>query len=84
MVKKLSYKDYNKQITTHDIGNVQSHDQEKNKLNSTINVNSGGHTLTHAYVVISKTNNILTKILLLSLWNRCNGADLMFLFLYQF
>ena len=47
MMKKLSYKDYNKQFTTRDIGNVQSHDQEESKLNSTINANSGAHTLTH-------------------------------------
>ena len=36
-----------KGITTHDNGNVQSHDQEESKLNSTINANSGAHTLTH-------------------------------------
>ena len=35
--KKLSYKYYNKQITTRDNGNLQSHDQEESKLNSTIN-----------------------------------------------
>ena len=29
--------------TTHDNGNVQSHDQEESKLNSNINVNSGAH-----------------------------------------
>ena len=45
MMKKLSYK-YNKRITTRDNGNVQSHDKET-KLNSTITVNSGAHTLTH-------------------------------------
>ena len=47
MMKKLSYKDCNKPITTRDNSNVQSHDQEESKLNSTINVNSGAHTLTH-------------------------------------
>ena len=47
MMKKLSYKYYNKQITIRDNGNVQSHDQEESKLNSTINTNSGAHTLTH-------------------------------------
>ena len=36
MMKKLRYKDYNKRITTRDNGNVQSHDQEEIKLNSTI------------------------------------------------
>ena len=47
MMKNLSYKNYNKQITTRDNGNVQSHDQEESRLNSTINANSGGHQLTH-------------------------------------
>ena len=45
--KKLSYKYYNKQITTRDNGNVQSHDKEESKLNGTITANSGAHTLTH-------------------------------------
>ena len=31
--KKLSYKDYNKRITTHDNGNFQSHEQEESILN---------------------------------------------------
>ena len=35
-MKKLSYKYYNKRITTRDNGNVQSHDKEESKLNSTI------------------------------------------------
>ena len=47
MVKKLSYKYYNKQTTTRDNGNVQSHDQEESKLNRTINANGGAHTLNH-------------------------------------
>ena len=45
--KKLSYKYYNKRITTRDNGKVQSHDKEESKLNSTITANSGAHTLTH-------------------------------------
>ena len=45
-MKKLSYNDYNKQITTRGNGNVQSHDQEESILNSTINADSGAHTLT--------------------------------------
>ena len=45
--EKLSYKYYNKRITTRDNGNVQSHDKEESKLNSTITTNSGAHTLTH-------------------------------------
>ena len=47
MMKKLSYKYYNKRFTTRDNGNVQSHDQEESKLNSTINANSGAQTLTY-------------------------------------
>ena len=38
---------YNMQITTYYNGNVQSHDQEESKSNSTINVNSGARTLTN-------------------------------------
>ena len=64
MIKKLSYKDYNKRITTCDNGNVQSDDQEKNKLSSTINANSGVHTLTHDQIIIKKSpfnkNNVAT------------------------
>ena len=45
--EKLSYKYYNKRITTRDNGNAQSHDQEENKLNSTVIANSGAHTLTY-------------------------------------
>ena len=76
MMKKLSYKDYNKQITTRDSVTVQSHDQDESKLNSPINANSGAHTLTHDQtikkvkspfdkndVATIKTNKILTKIL---------------------
>ena len=47
MVKKLSFKYYNKQIKTRDNGSFQSHDQEESKLNSTIKANSDTHTLTH-------------------------------------
>ena len=36
---------YNQQITTHDNDNVQFNDQEGSKLYSSINVNSGAHTL---------------------------------------
>ena len=45
--EKLSYKYYNKRITTRDNDNVQSHDKEESKLNSTITATSGAHTLTH-------------------------------------
>ena len=45
LLEEIRY--YNKQITTCDNGNVQFHDQEESKLNSTINVNSGAYTLTY-------------------------------------
>ena len=51
MIKKLSYKDYNNQITIRDNGNVQSHDKEESKSNSTISMNSGAHTLTHGQII---------------------------------
>ena len=44
---KLSYKYYNKRITTRDNGKVQSHDKKESKLNSAITANGGAHTLTH-------------------------------------
>ena len=47
MMKELSYKYYNKRITTRDNGNGHSHDEEEKKLNSSIIANSGAHTLTH-------------------------------------
>ena len=47
------YKYYNNQITNHGNGNVQSHDQEESKLNSTINVNSGPHALTQDKMIKS-------------------------------
>ena len=46
-MKKLSYKYYDKPITTRDNGNIQSHVKEESKLNSTITANSGAHALTH-------------------------------------
>ena len=46
MMEKLSYKYYNKRTTTRDNGNVESHNQKESKLNSTINVSSGAHSLT--------------------------------------
>ena len=55
MMKKLSHKYYNKRIATRDNGNVQSHDQEGSKLNSTINANSGAHTLSLDWII--KTSN---------------------------
>ena len=55
-------------ITTRDNGNVQSHDQEESKLNSTVNAGSGAHTLTYDQIIKTiKINKILAKILLLGL-----------------
>ena len=47
ITKKISCKDYYKRITTRGNGNVQSHDQEESKLNSTITASSDVYTLTH-------------------------------------
>ena len=58
MMKKLSYKYYNKRNTTRDNDNVQSHDQEERKLNSSINVNSGAHTLTHDKIMKKMVHSI--------------------------
>ena len=60
--KKLRYKYYNKQMTTRDNDNVQSHGKEESKLNSTINVNSNTYTLTHDKIIKSvfNKNNIVT------------------------
>ena len=46
MMKKSRCKNCNWRNTTRDNGNVQSHNQEESKLNSTINANGGAHTLT--------------------------------------
>ena len=51
MMKKISYKDYNKRITTCDNGNAQSHDKEESKSNSIISANSRAHTLTHDQMI---------------------------------
>ena len=89
MVKKLKCKYYNKRVTTCDNGNVQSHDQEESKLNSSNNTGSGTHTLTYDKIIKStfnrnnvttiKTNKILTKVLILGpvekvQWCRCKVA----------
>ena len=52
---KLRYKHCNKRITIRDNDNVQFHDQEESKLNSTINVNKGTDTLTHGKIIIKFT-----------------------------
>ena len=51
MMKKLSYKDYNKRITTLNNDNVQSHDKKESKSNSTSSANSGTCTLTHDQII---------------------------------
>ena len=53
-----SYKDCNKQITTHVNVNIQSHDQEESKLSSAINTNSGAHTLTHDQIIKKSPKSI--------------------------
>ena len=58
MLKKLRY---SKQSTTRNNGNVQSHDQEKSQLNSTITTNSCAHTDTHEKIKSSfNKNNVAT------------------------
>ena len=49
--KKKRYKYYNKHIAARNNGNVQSHDEEESKLNSTIYADSGAHTLTHDKII---------------------------------
>ena len=63
MINILRCKDYNKWVTTRDNDNVQSHDQEESKLNSTINANCGAHTLlSHDKVIkcLFHKNNVAT------------------------
>ena len=57
MMKRLRHNYYNKQTTIGDNSNVQSHDQEKGKLNSTINTNNGAHTPPHDKIIKSLFNN---------------------------
>ena len=44
--EKIQLQVLQERITTCDNGNIQSHDKEESKLNSTITANSGAHTLT--------------------------------------
>ena len=55
-MKNLRYKYYNKRIPTRDDGNVWSHDPEESKLRSTINMNSGAHTLSDVKIIESPFN----------------------------
>ena len=62
MMKTLRYKYYNKRITPRDNRDVQYHDQEESKLNSTIKANNGAHTRTHDKIIKSpfNKNNVAT------------------------
>ena len=62
MMKKKSYKYYNKRITTPDNCNI--HDPEESKSSSTINENSGAHTL-HDEMIIKKAHSIRIMLQLL-------------------
>ena len=61
MMKKLRDKFYNEWVTTRENDNVQSHDQEENKLNSAINAKSGTYKLTHDEVIKSLFNQDIAK-----------------------
>ena len=50
------YKYYYEQITACDNDNLQFHDQEESKLNSTINVKSVAHRLTQDKIIKSPFN----------------------------
>ena len=57
-MKTLGYKYHNKVIITHDNGIVQSYGLEESKLNSTVNANSGAHTLTDDKIIKSPFTGI--------------------------
>ena len=52
-MQTFRYMYYNKQVRTRDNGSVQFHDQEESKLNNSINVSKGVHTLTHDKLISS-------------------------------
>ena len=56
IMNRLRYKYYNKWITILNNRNVQSHDQEESKWNSTMNANSSAHTLPHDKIIKSPFN----------------------------
>ena len=60
--EKRITKYYNKRITIHGNGNVQSHDKEESKLNSAIKANGGAHTITHEKIIKSPFNNNIATI----------------------
>ena len=47
-------------MTTRDNDNVQSHDQEESKLNSTINANCSAHTHDKVIKCLFHKNNVAT------------------------
>ena len=59
-MQKLRHKHYSKLITTRDNVNIQFYDQEESKLNSTINVNRGTHTLRLDEIIKSPFNSFMT------------------------
>ena len=59
-MQKLRHKHYSKLITTRNNVNIQFHDQEESKLNSTINVNRGTHTLRLHEIIKSPFNSFMT------------------------
>ena len=89
--EKLRQKYYNKSVATRDNGDVQPHDQEESKLNSTINENKSARTPTHDKIVkhafnknnvasIKRKQFLFIRFYSQNLQNRYNGADVMFLF----
>ena len=56
IMNRLRYKYYNKWITILNNRNVQSHDQEESKWNSTMNANSSAHILPHDKIIKSPFN----------------------------
>lgn len=62
MMKRLRHNYYNKQTTIGDNSNVQSHDQEENKLNNAIIAKNGAHTLTDDKIIKIpfNKNNVVT------------------------
>ena len=60
ITKILRCKYYNKWILIRGNGNVQTHDQEGNKFNSTINANTGDHTITYDKII--KVHPIINNV----------------------
>ena len=62
--KNFRYRYFNKEIIFPDNSNVQFHNQEESKLNSTINANSGAHRFTRDKInsQFNKNNLAIIKI----------------------